>query len=142
LIREAHFFSLGRDPQRSVIIADGPTVLNLLLNCEKFVLQEGRPTGVERNLSPVDLRSLLRQETARATHEQEKEGARRYLFSDYGLIIERIGKRTLADTETPNAEKTIVSDQSGDRFEIDEQAVLRDESKGVVRAVYEIRHVG
>jgi class 3 adenylate cyclase len=141
LVREAHFYSLGRHPDRSVIICDGATLLNLLLNCERFALEEARSVSLERQLSPVSMRSVLRQQAEAAFREQQSPGARRYRFSDYGLIIQRIGKRTLAQTESPGTARTIVTDQSGDRFEIDEEAILRDEAKGVVRAVYEIRHL-
>ncbi|MFQ5905492.1 MAG: hypothetical protein ACE5JA_02875, partial [bacterium] len=74
LIRDANFYSKARDPRRSVVLCDGATLINLLLNVERFEStdrKEAQPSLV----SPDRGESLLREEVKKwARLKEERKG--------------------------------------------------------------------
>jgi len=139
LVREAYFYSRGRDPHRSVVLCDGATLLNFLLNCEKFELDSPLKFSLEENISPEDFREILRKEVK--CWGEEKEKGKSYRFVDLGIIIERVGRRTVYLSLVEPETATIVTDREGEKFRIDESAILKDEKHGRGKPAEEIHQL-
>lgn len=94
LVREANFYSKAKDPQHSVILCDSATLLNFLLNIEKFEPEE-EETGTFSELATDRLDEMLRSEVKKfAVLKKEKKG---YKFKTMGVYIEKIGLAIVYD---------------------------------------------
>jgi class 3 adenylate cyclase len=132
LIRDANFYSKARDPRRSVVLCDGATLLNLLLNVERFDSTD-RKEAEPSLVSPERGERLLREEVSKWSRlKEERKG---FKFSQFGIAIERIGYQLLSGEKLVG--KLELALQEDDLF-INKFAELMDEKGGEIKVIYEI----
>ena len=132
LVREANVYSTARDPSRSVILCDGATLLNFLLNCEEFAARDVKSVRLE-NLPPQHIEDLLKREVTRLA--EIKKTSVGYQFESLGIGVDRIGLRLIyqGKHESPYRLTTGTDD-----IQIDEYAKLYDASGGTTKLLYEV----
>jgi class 3 adenylate cyclase len=132
LIRDANFYSKARDPRRSVVLCDGATALNLLLNAERFEptdMKEAQPGLVH----PDRGERLLREEVVKAARlKEERKG---FKFSQFGIAIERIGYQLLSGEKLVGKLDLALKEED---LIINKFAELMDEKGGEIKVIYEI----
>lgn len=132
LIRDANFYSKARDPRRSVVLCDGATLINFLLNVEKFEPTD-RKEGPTALVSPDGSDKVLRDEVKKwARLKEERKGFR---FSQFGIAIERIGYQLLSGEKLVGKLDLAVKEES---LNINKFAELLDEKGGEIKVIYEI----
>lgn len=132
LIRDANFYSKARDPRRSVVLCDGATLLNLLLNVERFESTD-RKEAETALVSPDRGERLLRDEVSKwARLKEERKG---FKFSQFGIAIERIGYQLLSGEKLVGKLELAVEE---DNLVINKFAELMDEKGGEIKVIYEI----
>jgi hypothetical protein len=132
LIRDANFYSKARDPRRSVVLCDGATLLNLLLNVERFESTD-RKEAEPALVSPERGERLLREEVSKwARLKEERKG---FKFSQFGIAIERIGYQLLSGEKLVGKLELAVQEEN---LVINKFAELMDEKGGEIKVIYEI----
>jgi len=118
VLSDASLYSRERQPGRSVIICDMPTMVNLLINVEKF----------EYPMEEKDFEKYCRnlEELRRTTHG--------YTFSDLKVSVLPKGVHVLGEL---NKNKAIL-DARLENFYIDERGNLYDDDKKKIKTLYEI----
>lgn len=118
ILSDAHLYSRERQPGRSVVICDLPTLINLILNVESFEYPT-KETEFEKYCKALE---ALR----RTTHG--------YLLSDLKLSVLPKGMHILGEL---NKNKAIV-DARIDEFTMDEQGNIYEDDKKRIKMLYEI----
>jgi hypothetical protein len=118
ILSDAHLYSRERQPGRSVVICDLPTLINLILNVESF----DYPT--KENEFEKYCKAL--KELRRTTHG--------YLLSDLKVSVLPKGVHILGEL---NKNKAIV-DARIDDFAIDEHGNIYEDDKKRIKMLYEI----
>jgi hypothetical protein len=118
ILSDAHLYSRERQPGRSVVICDLPTLINLILNVESYEY----PTKENE----FEKYSKALKELRRTTHG--------YLLSDLKLSVLPKGVHILGEL---NKNKAIV-DARIDEFAIDEQGNIYEDDKKRIKMLYEI----
>ncbi len=118
VLSDANLYSRERQPGRSVIICDLPTLINLIVNVENFDY-------------PIDKKDFEKyckalEELRRTTHG--------YLLSDLKLSIMPKGIQLLGELNKSKA----IMDARIDSFYVDEQSNFYDEDKKRIKMLYEI----
>jgi len=118
VLSDAHLYSRERQPGRSVIICDFPTLVNLILNVDTF----------EYPIDEKDFDKYCKklEELRQTTHG--------YLLSDHKVSILPKGLHVLGEL---NKNRAII-DARTDGFHIDEQCNLYDDDKKRIKTLYEI----
>lgn len=100
LVRDANLYSNARDPDSSVILMDGASLLNLLLN-EQLIepVVEERRVG---DFSETEIYRYIIDKTLKLARARSKRVA--YKLKEHGLVIQRIGYRILQ----PGTEERII----------------------------------
>jgi hypothetical protein len=132
LIRDANFYSKARDPRRSVVLCDGATLINFLLNVERFEPTD-RKEGTTALASPERSDKFLRDEVMKwARLKEERKGFR---FSQFGIAIERIGYQLLSGEKLVGKLDLAIREEN---LTINKFAELLDEKGGEIKVIYEI----
>lgn len=132
LIRDANFYSKARDPRRSVVLCDGATLINFLLNVERFEPTD-RKEGKTALVSPERSDKFLMDEVKRwARLKEERKG---FKFIQFGIAIERIGYQLLSGEKLVGKLDLAIRE---DRLNINKFAELLDEKGGEIKVIYEI----
>ncbi|TET44666.1 hypothetical protein E3J62_09680 [candidate division TA06 bacterium] len=132
LIRDANFYSKARDPRRSVVLCDGATLINFLLNVERFEPTD-RKEGTTELVSPERSDKFLTDEVMKWTRlKEERKGFR---FSQFGIAIERIGYQLLSGEKLVGKLDLAVREEN---LTINKFAELLDEKGGEIKVIYEI----
>lgn len=118
VLSDAHLYSRERQPGRSVIICDLPTLTNLILNVENFEY----PTKENK----FDKYCKVLEEMRRTTHG--------YLLSDLNVSVLPKGVHILGEL---NKNKAII-DARIDDFSIDEHGNIYQDDKKRIKLLYEI----
>jgi hypothetical protein len=118
VLSDANIYSRERQPGRSVIICDLPTVANLILNIESF----------EYPIETKDFEKYCK------TLEELRQAAHGYLLSDLKVSIIPKGVHLLGELNKYKA----IMDARIDDFYIDEQSNLYDNEKKRIKILYEI----
>jgi len=133
LIRDANFCSKARDPRRSVVLCDGATLINLLLNVERFESTDRREAQPGM-VSPDRGESLLREEVRKwARLKEERKG---FKFRQFGIAIERIGYQLLSGEKLVGKLDLAIKEEN---LYINKFAELMDEKAGEeIKVIYEV----
>ena len=120
VLSDAHLYSMERQPGRSVIICDLPTIINLILNIENF----------EYEVVEKDFEQYIQvvEELRKKTHG--------YKFSDHKIDIAPRGIHLLEELD----KKRALADKYTDLF-IDENNRLYNEQKKKVKLIYEVLNI-
>lgn len=132
LVRDANLYSKGKAEEGSVILCDGPTVLNFLLNVEEFEPYSPKKTEIE-SLAPGKGGGRLREEVKRWWELSRRIGE--YLVSSLGAVIRRIGYRAVLGEELPEGPQLSVEARG---VRIDEYGEIRDEKGREVKVLYQV----
>ena len=104
---ESDLYSMGRDPNRSIIIIDGSTLINILLNCARFYYD-----GIE-DRNPEDIAEAVK---------NLREKIRGYRFPDLHFRAGRLGVHHLEESDKLKAidfgyQGPVYTDDNGDLYE-------------------------
>ncbi len=132
LVRDANLYSKVRAEKGSIVLCDGTTVLNFLLNMEESQPRVLRETKID-GLPPVKRAAALREEVRKWWDLSQRRGE--YTFSDLGAVIRRVGYRAVFG-EDLEGEEPLTVEAKGVR--IDEYGKMRDEKGREVKVLYEV----
>lgn len=118
ILSDAHLYSRERQPGRSVIICDFPTLVNLILNNDTFEF-------------PIDEKDF---DKYCKKLEELRQTSHGYLLSDHKVSILPKGIHVLGEL---NKSKAIIDARTDDLY-IDEQCNLYDNDKKRIKTLYEI----
>ncbi len=127
LVAQAECLSRGRDPSQSVILADGETIYNLLLNADRFDIEE------EEHPEPQDLEELIPFRVAQIV--RLRDSRRVYSFGQPGSSFSCVGYLLLEETDKS---KSVRFDLKEDDLELDEDFKISLKNGGRAKAVYQI----
>ena len=122
LINEATVFSTGRSPERSVVLMDHPTMINMLLNVERFFIS-GK---IEEKFSEEDVVNKLLQIL-------KMSGEERIYFLD-GYRVRRVG---VYFVDREKKEQQLILEPVDIEFEINEEGDLVSDN-GRIKFLYQV----
>jgi hypothetical protein len=118
ILSDAHLYSMERQPGRSVITCDLPTLINLILNIENF----------EYPVDETDFEKYIR------LVEDIRKKNRGYKFSDHKISIVHKGLHILEELD----KKKALLGENITHLSIDENGNLYNEHKKRIKLIYEI----
>jgi hypothetical protein len=112
---------MGRDPNRSIIIIDSSTLINLILNCLNFYydgIDDKRPEVVAEKV------------------KEFRKTVRDYIFPEYHFRTRRVGVHHLEEADKLKAldfgfKGPIYTDEEGDLF---------DQNNSLLNLLFEVYH--
>lgn len=120
LLADANFFSMGKEPTRSVIITDLFSVINLIANIEHYDF-----VGVKGGADYAELAEAV---------SKIRQGERGYNLTDFAVSIKKLGTYYLIQEEK---ERAVVYDTPKD-LTIDDTGNLRDNDNKKLKLLFEI----
>ncbi|KPJ74410.1 hypothetical protein AMJ52_00750, partial [candidate division TA06 bacterium DG_78] len=121
ILSDAHLYSMERQPGRSVITCDLPSLINVILNIESFNYPVDE-TEFEKYIKLVDV-------------VRGKEHS--YKFSDHKITIEPKGIHILEELDK---KKALVGKHGTDLL-LDEYGNLYNEHKKKIKLIYEVLNI-
>jgi len=135
LVNEASLYAQGRDPSHSIILADQATILNLMLNSDRFQSAYLQQLWQNRAEGADAWEDKLR-EAAGLAQSVLPDGC--YHFPHLGLVIKRIGYYRPMKT-VDNKEKSMVLNPDDRECSWEGRSKLIDDGGEEIKIIYELQ---
>ncbi|RKX71757.1 hypothetical protein DRP53_00275 [candidate division WOR-3 bacterium] len=119
LLAESNLYSMGRDPNRSVVIIDSSTLINLLLNSPSFYydgVSEGPPESIAEEVG------------------KQRGVVRDYLFPDYHFRVIKLGVHLLEEADKL---KALDFGYRG-KIHVDDEGNFYDQNNSMINLLFEV----